>query len=46
MTWFAREPDVAWLDVATAGGGAGVAAMIAEKVGKAEKVDTVEGRIE
>jgi len=45
MTWFAREPDVAWLDVATAGGGAGVAAMIAEKVGKAEEVDTVEGRI-
>jgi hypothetical protein len=39
MTWFAREPGVAWLDVAAAGGTAGVAATIAEKV------DKVEGRI-
>jgi tRNA dimethylallyltransferase len=39
MTWFAREPGVAWLDVATAGGAAAVAATIAEKV------DNAEGRI-
>jgi len=38
MTWFAREPGVAWLDVAAAGGPAGVAATIAEKI------DSVEGR--
>jgi len=38
MTWFAREPGVAWLDVAAGGGPAGVAATIAEKI------DSVEGR--
>ena len=37
MTWFTREPGVAWLDVAAAGGAPGVAAAIAEKIGKAEK---------
>ena len=39
MTWFVREPGVAWIDVAAAGGAAGVAATIAEKL------DKVEGRI-
>jgi len=39
MTWFVREPGVAWIDVAAAGGTAGVAATIAEKI------DKVEGRI-
>jgi tRNA dimethylallyltransferase len=43
MTWFTREPGVAWLDVAAMGGAPGVAAAIAEKVGEAEKVDTVGG---
>ena len=36
MTWFVREPGVAWIDVAAAGGAAGVAATIAEKLDKAE----------
>jgi len=27
-TWFAREPDVSWLDVAAAGDAEGVAAQI------------------
>ena len=36
MTWFAREPGVAWLDVAAAGGAEAVAATIAEKIDKAE----------
>jgi tRNA dimethylallyltransferase len=40
MTWFLREPGVAWIDVAAAGGATEVAATIAEKI------DTVEGRIE
>lgn len=39
MTWFVREPGVAWIDVAAAGGAAGVAATIAEKL------DKVGGRI-
>jgi tRNA dimethylallyltransferase len=39
MTWFVREPGVAWVDVAAGGGAAGVAATIAEKL------DKVEGRI-
>jgi tRNA dimethylallyltransferase len=39
MTWFVREPGAAWIDVAAAGGAAGVAATIAEKL------DKVEGRI-
>ena len=28
MTWFAREPDLEWLDVAAAGSAEGVAAAI------------------
>ena len=39
MTWFVREPDVAWLDVVAGGGAAGVAATIAGKL------DKMEGRI-
>src|SRR3989442_15534377 len=31
-TWFAREPDVQWLDVALGGGPDGVAALIAERL--------------
>jgi tRNA dimethylallyltransferase len=32
MTWFAREPDLEWLDVAAAGGPEGVAAAIEAKI--------------
>jgi len=32
MTWFAREPDLEWLDVAAAGGPEGVAAEIEAKI--------------
>jgi tRNA dimethylallyltransferase len=36
MTWFVREPDVAWIDVVAAGGANGVAATIAGKLDKRE----------
>jgi tRNA dimethylallyltransferase len=39
MTWFAREPDIAWVDVATAGDATGVAAAIEARL-------QWEGRIE
>jgi tRNA dimethylallyltransferase len=32
MTWFAREPDLEWLDVAAAGGAEGVAAAIEARI--------------
>jgi len=32
MTWFAREPDLEWLDVAAAGGPEGVAAAIEARI--------------
>ena len=32
-TWFAREPDIQWLDVALCGGPEGVAQLLAERVG-------------
>ncbi len=32
VTWFAREPGVAWIDVAAAGGADGVAAAIEERL--------------
>jgi tRNA dimethylallyltransferase len=34
MTWFAREPDVAWLDVQAAGGADGVASRIEAMLAK------------
>ena len=34
LTWFAREPDVAWLDVEAAGGAEGVAARIEAMLAK------------
>jgi tRNA dimethylallyltransferase len=33
-TWFAREPDVQWVDVELAGGPEGVAAMLEEHLGR------------
>jgi hypothetical protein len=39
VTWFAREPDVEWIDVGAAGGAEAVAATIEARV-------TREGRIE
>lgn len=32
-TWFAREPDIQWLDVGLSGGVEGVARLLAERVG-------------
>jgi tRNA A37 N6-isopentenylltransferase MiaA len=34
VTWFAREPDVTWLDVEAAGGPEGVAARIEAMLSK------------
>jgi tRNA dimethylallyltransferase len=33
-TWFAREPDVQWLDVALAGGPEGAAELVARRLGQ------------
>ncbi len=38
VTWFAREPDVEWVDVAAAGGTEGVAAAIEARIQKVEGV--------
>jgi hypothetical protein len=34
MTWFARERDIAWVDVGVAGGAEGVAAAMEARLGQ------------